>query len=122
MMHTFVKVMKALSDPNRVLILKMLQQKMMCVSEIQAALQIAQPTVSKHLKILADAGLVTSQKDGLWMNYRPSSQNSSPYVDSILGSMQYWLEEDPRVATIMRKLPAIRRENLNKEGPLAFKD
>ena len=116
MMHTFVKLMKALSDPNRVLILKMLQQKMMCVSEIQAALQIAQPTVSKHLKILSEAGLVTSQKDGLWINYRPSDRNSLPYVNSILGGMRYWLEDDPRVATIMEKLPAIRRENLNKDG------
>ena len=114
MMHTFVKLMKALSDPNRVLILKMLQQKMMCVSEIQAALQTAQPTVSKHLKILADAGLVTSQKDGLWMNYRSSERNRSPYVASILGNMRYWLEDDPRVAGIMEKLPAIQRESLNK--------
>lgn len=120
-MHTFVKLMKALSDPNRVLILKMLQQKMMCVCEIQAALQIAQPTVSKHLKILSDSGLVTAQKDGLWMNYRPSTRNSPPYVASILGSMRYWLEDDPRVAGIMERLPAIRRENLNKDGGLAFK-
>jgi ArsR family transcriptional regulator len=122
MMHAFVKLMKALSDPNRVLILKMLQQKMMCVSEIQAALQIAQPTVSKHLKILSDAGLVTSKKDGLWINYRSSDRNNSPYVAGILGSMRYWLEDDPRVAGIMKKLPAIRRENLNKEGHLAFKE
>ena len=52
-MKDFIKVMKALSDPNRVKIVKMLQRKTMCVCEIQAALQIAQPSVSKHLKILA---------------------------------------------------------------------
>jgi len=49
-MKDFVKVMKALSDPNRVKMLKMLQHRPMCVCEIQAALEIAQPTVSKHLK------------------------------------------------------------------------
>jgi ArsR family transcriptional regulator len=107
--------MKALSDPNRVLILKMLQQKMMCVSEMQAALQIAQPTVSKHLKILSDAGLVTSKKDGLWINYRSSNQNSSPYVADILDNLKYWLEDDPGVAAIRKKLPAIRRENLRRD-------
>jgi len=66
-MKSFLKVMKALSDPNRVKIIKLLQQKMMCVCELQGALKIAQPTVSKHLKILEEAGLVDYVKDGLWV-------------------------------------------------------
>ncbi|MDJ0819926.1 MAG: metalloregulator ArsR/SmtB family transcription factor, partial [Desulfobacterales bacterium] len=57
-MKSFLKVMKALSDPNRVKIVKLLQQKEMCVCELQGALEIAQPTVSKHLKILEESGLV----------------------------------------------------------------
>ena len=68
-MKDFIKVMKALSDPNRVKIVKMLQHKTMCVCEIREALQIAQPSVSKHLKILEDAGLVASKKDGQWVDY-----------------------------------------------------
>ena len=44
-MTLFVKVMKALSDPHRVKIIKMLQRKSMCVYEMQAALEIAQPMV-----------------------------------------------------------------------------
>lgn len=118
-MHTFIKLMKALSDPNRVMILKMLQQKTMCVSEIQAALQIAQPTVSKHLKILADAGLVTAKKDGLWVNYRPSDGRSSPYVAIILDNLKHWLKDDPRVAAIMEKLPAIQREHVGRDRYVA---
>ena len=54
-MKAFVKAMKALSDPNRVKILKMLQHRTMCVCEMQEALQVAQPSVSKHLKLLEDA-------------------------------------------------------------------
>jgi len=42
-MEEFIKVMKALSDANRVKLLKMLQHRKMCVCEIQAALEIAQP-------------------------------------------------------------------------------
>ena len=61
-MKEFIKVMKALSDPNRVKLLKLIQQREMCVCEIQAALEIAQPTVSKHLKVLEDAGLVEPRK------------------------------------------------------------
>lgn len=64
-MKDFILVIKALSDPNRVKLLKMLQERVMCVCEIQAALGIAQPTVSKHLKILESAGLVGRKKDGL---------------------------------------------------------
>ncbi|NLJ29520.1 MAG: winged helix-turn-helix transcriptional regulator, partial [Deltaproteobacteria bacterium] len=47
-MKDFIKVMKALSDPNRVKILKILQHKTLCVCEIQKVLGIAQPTVSNH--------------------------------------------------------------------------
>ena len=64
-MKAFLKVMKALSNPNRVKIVKILQKKMLCVCELQFALKIAQPSVSKHLKILEDAGLVDCQKNGL---------------------------------------------------------
>ena len=64
-MKEFLKVMKAASDPTRVKILKMLGKKVMCVCEIQTALGTAQSTASKHLKILEDAGLVISKKDGL---------------------------------------------------------
>ncbi len=58
-MKVFIKVMKALSDPNRVKLLKMLQRKSKCVCEMKTALAISQPSVSKHLRLLADAGLVT---------------------------------------------------------------
>ena len=49
--------------------IKLLQQKTMCVCELQGVLGLAQPTVSKHLKILEEAGLVDYRKDGLWVNY-----------------------------------------------------
>ena len=55
-MKEFIKVTKALSDPNRVRILKLLQKREMCVCGIQAAFGIAQPTVSKHLKSLETVG------------------------------------------------------------------
>ena len=114
-MKTFVKVMKALSDPNRVKIIKMLQHKTMCVCEMQEALQLAQPTVSKHLKVLEEAGLVSYHKDGVWINYHLADGSSSPYVASLLGNLRHWLDDEPEVAEIVKKLPAIRRENICKK-------
>ncbi|MBE9570267.1 MAG: winged helix-turn-helix transcriptional regulator [Proteobacteria bacterium] len=111
-MKDFIKVMKALSDPNRVKLLKMLQRRVMCVCEIQAALGIAQPTVSKHLKVLEDAGLVSYEKDGLWVNYHLADGSSSPYAASLLGNLRHWLEDETEIAEIVEKLPAIKRENI----------
>ncbi len=111
-MKTFVKVMKALSDPNRVKIIKLLQQKVMCVCELQAALGISQPSVSKHLKILEEAGLVDFQKDGLWVNYFLSNGHHSPYAASLLGNIKHWLNDDPQVAQLVKKAPLLNREEL----------
>ncbi len=114
-MQEFTKVMKALSDPNRVKIIKMLQAKSMCVCEMQAALGIAQPTVSNHLKVLEDAGLVSSQKEGLWVNYQSTKGEDSPYAATLLGALRHWLGDDPDIAAIMENLPRIRREDLCKK-------
>jgi ArsR family transcriptional regulator len=114
-MKDFVRVMKALSDPNRVAIVKMLQHKEMCVCEMQAALKIAQPTVSKHLKVLEDAGLVRSHKDGVWVNYQLTDGSGSPYVASLLGNLRHWLEDDTRITNLMEKIPSIRREDVCKK-------
>ena len=57
-MRSFIRVMKALSDPNRVKIIKLLENNELCVCEIHSLLGLAQSTVSKHLKILEEADLV----------------------------------------------------------------
>ena len=111
-MKAFVKVMKALSDPNRVRIVKMLQHKVMCVCEIHTALDITQPNASKHLKILENAGLVESKKDGLWVNYYLTNGSDSPYAASLLGNLRHWLKDEQEIAGIVKKLPFIIREEI----------
>ena len=113
-MKQLIKVMKGLSDPSRVKIVKMLQHRVMCVCEIQAALELAQPTVSKHLKVLEDAGLVGYRKDGLWVNYSLADGKSSPYAATLLGNLKHWLDEEPEIETLVEKLPMIRREEVCK--------
>ncbi len=113
-MKDFTRVMKALSDPNRVKVVKMLQQKEMCVCEIQMALGVAQPTVSKHMKVLEDAGLVRSKKEGLWVNYSLSGGNSA-YASTLLGNLKHWLHEDPEVRDLLNRAPGILREDIRKK-------
>ena len=111
-MKSFIKVMKALSDPNRVKIVKMLQHKIMCDCELRSVLGISQPNVSKHLKVLEEAGLVNYRKDGLWVNYYLSDGTNSPYVASILGNLKHWLEDDPEISLLVEKIPFLNREEL----------
>lgn len=115
-MKEFTKVMKALSDKNRVKLLKMLQERKMCVCEMQAALGIAQPTVSKHLKILEAAGLVGYVKDGLWVNYHLAHGDESPYAATLLGNLKHWLVDDAEIKALREKLGGIRREEICKKS------
>lgn len=94
-MKLMLRVMKALSDPNRVRIVKLLEKNALCVCEIQEVLKLAQPTVSSHMKILEDAGLVEKERQGIWMIYRQADGQASVYAHSMLTSLKDWLNEDP---------------------------
>jgi len=119
-MKEFLKVMKAASDPTRVKVLKMLEQKRMCVCEIQTGLGAAQSTTSKHLKILEDAGLVMSQKDGLWVNYTLADGRQSPYAAALLGNLRHWLNEEPEIAAVTSRVGILDRYKiLDKNKPAA---
>jgi len=86
--------MKALSDPNRVRALKLLQDKDLCVCNIQEFLQLAQSTVSRHMKVLEDAGLVERRRLGTWIMYKLSDKHESEYEAAMLSHLENWLEED----------------------------
>ena len=61
---------KALADPTRVAIVNRLAAAHeVCVCDFVASLDLAQPTVSHHLKVLRDAGIVDSERQGLWAYY-----------------------------------------------------
>lgn len=108
-MKAMIRVMKALSDPNRIKIVKMLEQKELCVCELTLLLGLAQPTVSKHLKLLEDAGLVASSRDGAWVNYRLADGRESPYAEALLTNIKGWLNDDDAVREMIDKLPEADR-------------
>ena len=64
-----VAVFKALGDENRIRILKLLRSGEKCACKLLEELNISQPTLSHHMKILCDAGIVTGRKEGKWMHY-----------------------------------------------------
>jgi ArsR family transcriptional regulator len=62
-------LMKALSDETRLRIVKMISGGELCACEILEQFHITQPTLSYHMKLLCESGLVESRKDGIWMKY-----------------------------------------------------
>ncbi|GAA2688794.1 MULTISPECIES: helix-turn-helix transcriptional regulator [Actinosynnema] len=66
-------VFKALGDPVRLRLLSMIAARAggeVCVCELTPAFDLSQPTVSHHLKLLREAGLVDSERRGTWVYYR----------------------------------------------------
>ena len=62
-------VFKALSDEKRIRILRLLHGGEKCACKLLEELDISQPTLSHHMKILCDAGIVTGRKEGKWIHY-----------------------------------------------------
>lgn len=65
----YVPVFKALADETRMKIIDMLSCGEMCACDILEFFNITQPTLSYHMKILTDCGIVNVRKDGAWMKY-----------------------------------------------------
>ncbi|HEY5562562.1 MAG TPA: metalloregulator ArsR/SmtB family transcription factor [Clostridiaceae bacterium] len=63
------KLFKVLSDPNRLKIIDILSCGEKCACEILEDFKFTQPTLSHHMKVLMESGLVNSRKDGLWSYY-----------------------------------------------------
>ena len=67
-------VFKALCDENRIRILKLLTGGEKCACKLLDELSVTQPTLSHHMKILCDSGIVSGRKEGKWMYYSISEQ------------------------------------------------
>lgn len=67
-------VFKAFCDENRVRILNVLMAGEKCACDLLEDLHITQPTLSHHMKILCDSGIVKGRKEGKWMHYSISSK------------------------------------------------
>lgn len=67
-------VFKAFCDENRIKILNILSSGEKCACKLLEALSVTQPTLSHHMKILCDAGVVKARKEGKWMYYSLSHE------------------------------------------------
>ena len=112
-MDHFIETTKALSDPNRVRALMALRERELCVCRIIELLQLAPSTVSKHLTILKQAGLIESRKEGRWMHYRLCSDERAPTRTTLAWIFQR-LEGSPEIEADQERMRQIINMDLDK--------
>ncbi len=87
-MEDYIKTIKSLSEKTRIRILALLHQaRDACVSEIVDALQESQYNVSRHLKVLQNAGLVVGSKKGRWIYYQ-LNENQAHFKKMLLNAVK----------------------------------
>lgn len=101
------RLFRALSDETRLRILNLLLVDELCVCDIVAALEVPQPTASRHLAYLRRLGLVTVRKEGVWCHYR-----LTPPSDGFEMSLRKCVEccaESPEFAGDLKRLKNVVR-------------
>lgn len=82
-MKDVVKIFKALGDENRLKILNIIGSHEICACNLLEYLNIGQPTLSHHMRILCDSGIVNARKEGKWIHYKINQdilKNTADYM------------------------------------------
>ena len=108
-MRDLAKTFQALSDTNRIRILKMLEIRPLCVCEITEILKLANSTVSKHLSLLRDSGFIIDEKEGRWVNYRLIDHEDNEYVTNLIPLLSSWLPDDNIIKQDRRRVNEVDR-------------
>jgi ArsR family transcriptional regulator, arsenate/arsenite/antimonite-responsive transcriptional repressor len=103
-MRDFMTITKALADDKRVRTLLALRRGELCVCQITELFGLAVSTVSKHLSILHQAGLVESRKDGRWIYYRLPGKEAPAAVREAIDWVKTSLAENSRIREDARQL------------------
>jgi DNA-binding transcriptional ArsR family regulator len=106
-MRTIINIAKALSDENRVRALMMLREGELCVCQLIEMLALAPSTVSKHMTILYQAGLVDARKEGRWNYYRLADEDAPEFVLKAIKWVQDSVDKDKRIAQDAKQVKRI---------------
>jgi len=103
-MSDTVRVFKALSDGTRLRILDILLERECCVCEVMQVLGISQPSASRHLSILHDAGILKAKKQGIWMYYAVDHEGMPAYAQEIIKGVRLAMADAPEAREDRKKL------------------
>ena len=117
-MESVLAITRALSDENRIRALLALDGRELCVCQIIELLALAPSTVSKHMSVLKQAGLVQGKKRGRWMYYSQAAAQAPLLVSQALDFVRSNLHRSPRIKEDQMRLNSILkvdREDLCKK-------
>jgi ArsR family transcriptional regulator len=109
MKRDYVNVFKALSDPNRIRIVKMLSERELCMCEVREMLNLSSSTVSEHLTILRNANLLLDSKEGKWVNFRLNDKSDQKFIRSVITLIKNSFEDDESIQKDAKKLHRVNR-------------
>lgn len=104
---TAVTIAKALADETRLRALMLLADGPLCLCQIVEILGLAPSTISKHMSILQQAGLVTSRKNGRWMHFAWSNDDSSPEARQAIDWISGTLRNDDQISRDRQRLQEV---------------
>ena len=107
-MQTYLAITKALSDETRVRILMSLRGGELCLCQVIELMRLAPSTLSRHLSVLHQAGLVRQRKEGRWRYYRLADKDAPAAVRQALRWTVTTLADEPTIATDDRQLCCVR--------------
>lgn len=106
-MRDLANITKALADENRLRAFAAVMEQELCVCQITELLGLAPSTVSKHLSILKQAGVVDARKDGRWIYYRVAGDTMSAPVAGAIAWVRGVLKSDPAWRAERKRLKSI---------------
>ena len=112
-MHEIIAVGQAIVDPTRVRIIASLRRGELCVCELVDALEINQSTLSGHLQVLRQTGLVTTRKEGRWIYYSLTDRKTA-LIEALFSHIQPDGGADPRLCRAFRRIE--RRLAIRENG------
>lgn len=113
-MDDFLNIAKALSDETRVRALLSLKNGELCLCQIIDLLQLAPSTISKHMDLLRQAGLVQRRKQGRWQYFSLAGKDAAPEVRKALAWALDALKDNERIAADDKKLGCVLKKDLEK--------
>lgn len=113
-MRDFLTIAKALGDESRVRALLAVKDGELCLCQLIDVLGLSPATVSKHMSLLYQAGLVDRRKEGKWHFYRLAGADASPAVRRALDWVVGELEREPSLRDDVRRIREVRRKDLEE--------
>ena len=113
-MQNILAITKALSDESRVRALMALQDGELCLCQIIDLMELAPSTISKHMTLLLQAGLVERRKEGRWHFYRLADKQRPQAADQALAWVTASLAEVPMILEDEERLAEIREKDLEE--------